>query len=91
MKKFVLMLALASVATGATAAVVGGVVDGAAYDAARTRAEAAQRLMFDSKAPGCVVKGPDGKPLSLPGKPGDTIFIPRGTTFNAACFVEASK
>ncbi|WP_176042764.1 hypothetical protein [Burkholderia stabilis] len=41
MKKFVLMLALASAVTGTTAADVGGVIDGGAYDAALSQAQQA--------------------------------------------------
>lgn len=42
-------------------------------------------MVFDLKAPGCVVKGPDGKILKLAEKNGG-IFIPRGTSFDS-CFV----
>lgn len=50
-----------------------------------------RRTVLNLHNPGCIVKGPDGKPLSLAGKPGATIVIPRGTTFNGACLVNASK
>jgi hypothetical protein len=69
---------------------VGGVVDGTAADAALAQAER-MTSMLDPHAPGCVVKGPDGKPLPLAGKSGDVIRVPRGTTFSAACLVERGK
>lgn len=48
-------------------------------------------VMLDVKAPGCLVKGPDGQPLSLAGKQNDMIQIPRGTTFSASCLVQVNK
>lgn len=50
-----------------------------------------RRTVLDLRAPGCTAKGPDGKPLTLAGKAGDTILIHRGATFSAACLVETSK
>jgi hypothetical protein len=54
-------------------------------------ASASDIRMFDSNAPGCVVTGPDGKPLSLAGKPGDIIRVPRGTVFSPACFIDMTQ
>jgi hypothetical protein len=69
---------------------VGGVVDGTAMDAVLAQPERMTSTL-DSNASGCVVNGPDEKPLSLAAKQGDIIRVPRGTTFSAACLVESSK
>jgi hypothetical protein len=45
-------------------------------------------LVLSLSAPGCVAKGPDGKPWESNHVPGDTVKIPAGSTFSAACFVE---
>lgn len=44
-------------------------------------------MRFDFDAPGCEVKGPDGKPISFNHAPGNIIKLPRGTTVTGACMV----
>lgn len=51
----------------------------------------AQRSMLDVTAPGCLVRGPDGKSLSFAGKTGAAILIQKGTTFSASCLVEVQE
>ncbi|RQR21643.1 hypothetical protein DIE23_37945 [Burkholderia sp. Bp9143] len=47
-------------------------------------------VVLDVHAPGCVAKDPKGKPLVFAGNPGDTIRVPRGTSFNDACLADLS-
>lgn len=46
---------------------------------------AVMRIDFD--APGCEVKGPDGKPISVSHSQSSVIKFPRGATVTGACLV----